>query len=60
MNNMQITNMLPRRLQYTIHNIIGHPIMELCYIFGMYSLGDKVHKYTLPRSHDFTTDKKYD
>lgn len=50
---MRFTNLLPRRFQYTIHNIVGHPLMEICYIVGKSDWGDKVHSWTLPRSHDF-------
>ena len=50
---MRFANLLPRRLQYTIHNIVGHPVMEICYILGKGTLGDKVHDWTLPRSQNF-------
>lgn len=33
---------------YAFHNLIGHPIMETCYILGYDSLGEKFHNITLP------------
>ena len=34
--------------KYTIHNIIGHPVMEVCYLLGFKELGKWVHDSTLP------------
>jgi len=36
------------RFNYTIHNLIGHPLMELLHILGQTDLGNKVHDITLP------------
>ena len=36
------------RFNYTIHNLIAHPIMEILHLFGLSELGDKVHDATLP------------
>ena len=35
--------------RYTLHNIIGHPIMEICYLLGLKELGTWVHDSTLPK-----------
>lgn len=39
---------LPRRFRYTLHNLIGHPLMEIAYLLGMRTLADKIHDSTLP------------
>jgi hypothetical protein len=36
------------RFNYTIHNFIAHPIMEILHLIGLSELGDKVHDKTLP------------
>ncbi len=33
---------------YTVHNLIAHPLMELLHLIGLTELGDKVHDMTLP------------
>jgi len=37
---------------YTIHNLIAHPIMEFLYLIGLGSWGQYVHDHTLPYQHD--------
>jgi hypothetical protein len=32
-----------KRTKLALHNLIGHPLMELCYIFGLRRLGNWVH-----------------
>jgi hypothetical protein len=32
-----------KRLKLALHNIIGHPLMELAYIFGMRRFGNWLH-----------------
>jgi len=39
---------LPRRFQYTIHNVIAHPLMEILYQLGLHELSTKVHDSTVP------------
>jgi len=36
------------RFNFTIHNFIAHPIMEILHLIGLSELGDKVHDKTLP------------
>lgn len=36
------------RFSYTIHNIIGHPIAEILWLFGLTKAGDYVHDITVP------------
>lgn len=31
------------RIMLFLHNVIGHPLMELCYVFGLVRLGNYVH-----------------
>jgi len=34
---------------YTIHNIIGHPLMEIFNLIGMRKTGAWIHDVTLPK-----------
>ena len=38
-----------KRFRFTLHNCIGHPVMEILYIFGFKDLGMWFHDYTLPK-----------
>jgi len=40
------------RFNYTIHNLIAHPLMELLHLVGLTELGNKVHDATLPLRND--------
>lgn len=40
------------RFNYTIHNLIAHPLMEILHLVGLTELGNKVHDATLPLQHD--------
>jgi hypothetical protein len=33
---------------FFLHNLIGHPIMALCRLFGLHSQARIVHDWTLP------------
>ena len=46
------------RFNYTIHNLIAHPLMEILHLVGLTEWGDKVHDATLPlqRSEDQSDD----
>ncbi len=39
---------LPKKYHYTVHNVVGHPLMEVCHILNKPELADKVHELTLP------------
>jgi hypothetical protein len=39
------------RIKLALHNILGHPIMEICYIFGMIRLGNWVHNNLFKIEH---------
>ena len=40
------------RFKYTIHNLVAHPMMEILYLLGFEELGNKIHDYTLPKTHN--------
>ena len=40
------------RFNYTVHNLIAHPIMEVMHLVGLTELGNKIHDLTLPEDHD--------
>lgn len=42
---------LPDRFQWTPHNLVAHPLSELCYQLGWEDLSNKVHDCTIPK-HD--------
>lgn len=39
---------LPVRFQWTLHNLVGHPLSELLFQCGYEDLSDAVHDITLP------------
>lgn len=41
-------NKLPKRFQWTIHNLIGHPLMEILFQLGFKKLSELVHDCTVP------------
>lgn len=43
---------LPARFQWTIRNVIGHPVCEILYQFGFNELSDKIHIMTTPPGHN--------
>jgi hypothetical protein len=38
-----------KKFEYTIHNIIAHPLMEVLHLLGFNELGNKIHDITLPK-----------
>ena len=38
------------KFNYTIHNLIAHPVMEILHLIGFTELGNKIHDITLPKS----------
>jgi hypothetical protein len=38
------------RLRYTLHNLLGHPAMELLHLVGLNRAAWFVHQITLPKS----------
>ena len=39
---------LPKRYRYTLHNLVGHPLMEVLWLAGFPDLSDLVHLRTQP------------
>jgi len=37
-----------KRFKYTIHNLIGHPLMEIFTLLGMKKAAQKINDRTLP------------
>ena len=38
------------RFRWSVHNILGHPVMEVCNILGYRKLGSKIHDITIPKA----------
>jgi len=41
---------LPEKYQWSVHNLIGHPISEIFHILGLEKLSKQIHDITLPPS----------
>jgi hypothetical protein len=39
---------LPVRFQWTAHNLVGHPVSEILFQFGMVRAADWIHDWTVP------------
>ena len=48
------------RFKYTIHNVIGHPLMELFHLVGLERLASWIHDITLPSSWEEDYDNSWD
>lgn len=44
----KIINILPKKYKWTIHNMIAHPLSEICFLLGKESLSQKIHDSTVP------------
>jgi hypothetical protein len=42
--------MMDNLFKYTLHNLVGHPLMELCHLIGFNNLAETIHYATLPVS----------
>lgn len=42
---------LPVRWRWTLHNMIGHPLSEVAYQFGLRDLSNAIHDQTIPDPH---------
>lgn len=38
-----------KKFNYTIHNLIAHPLMEILHLLGFTELGNRIHDKTLPK-----------
>jgi hypothetical protein len=39
----KIQNIIIKRVALALHNILGHPLMEIAYIFGLLRVGNWIH-----------------
>ena len=39
---------LPVRYQWTVHNLLGHPVSEILHLLGLGSASGRVHDGTMP------------
>ncbi len=46
----KIIDNLPKRFQWTIHNCIAHPLMEVAFQLGFNVLSAQIHEVTQPTS----------
>ena len=37
------------RFRWTLHNLVGHPLSELAYLFGLRRLSDWLHNASIPK-----------
>ena len=49
-----------KRFRYTIHNVIGHPLMEIFSILGMDDLAAWIHDVTLPNGWRIDYENSWD
>jgi len=40
--------LLPQRFRWSIHNLIAHPLSEICYLVGLEQLSNIIHDCTIP------------
>ena len=48
MNLPDLLAQLPQRFQWTLHNVIAHPLSELVYQLGWEDLSHRIHDRTVP------------
>jgi len=48
------------RLSWSVHNLIGHPLMELCYLIGAVRVAHYIHDATIPRPPQGASDRRYE
>jgi len=39
---------LPERFQWTLHNLVAHPLSEVAYQLGFEEMGNQIHDQTVP------------
>jgi len=44
----KILSRLPERFQWTVHNLIAHPLSEIAYQCGLLELDAWIHDSTIP------------
>lgn len=48
MNLAHLLGKLPKRFQWTLHNLVAHPLSELLYQVGLREWSDRLHDLTVP------------
>ena len=48
MNLPSVLARLPGRFQWTLHNLVGHPVSEVLYQLGLERAGNRIHDLTIP------------
>ena len=43
-----LLNLLPKRFQWTVHNVIAHPLSEVLFQVGLRRWSEAVHDGTVP------------
>ena len=43
-----LLNLLPKRFQWTVHNVIAHPLSEVLFQVGLHRWSEAVHDGTVP------------
>ena len=39
---------IPERFQWTLHNLVAHPLSEILYQIGLRDLSNQIHDKTIP------------
>lgn len=47
----KLIDILPARFNWTLHNVVGHPLSEILFQFGLGDLGNRLHDATMPTIH---------
>jgi hypothetical protein len=53
----KLINNLPERFQWTPHNLVAHPLMEILHQLGFHELSNKVHQITIPQKDGHENNK---
>jgi len=48
MNLPRLLGRLPPRFQWTLHNLVAHPLSEVLFQVGLREWSDKLHDLTVP------------
>ena len=44
----RVIKKLPTKYKWAVHNLLGHPLMEISQWFGYQNLASKIHDRTMP------------
>jgi len=48
LNLSQLLDRIPDPFKWSVHNLVGHPLSEVCYLVGLRRAADWVHDATIP------------